>query len=266
MERVKSRDGTSIAFDRLGEGEPVIIVAGALSDRSTTRPLAEALAKQFTVFNFDRRRRGETGDESEGHPTSPAREVEDIAAMIEVAGGSAAVYGHSSGAALAFHAGVSGLDITKLVLHEAPFAPDELDDDWDDPREYARELEALLAEGKEEEATEAFMRAVGMPEEVMSSLKGTPDWKQWTVLGSSLAWDSAAMGDAQGGKVPHELVSRITMPTLVLIGDRTFDFMIDIGRILADTLPQGQFMLVKGADHEAGPELIGPPVAAFLTH
>ena len=264
MEYVTSEDGTSIAFDFLGEGDPLIVVAGALADRSTMRPLAEALAERFTVINFDRRRRGDTGDESEGHPRTPDREIEDIAALIEAAGGGASVYGHSSGASLAFHAAASGLNVTKLVLHEAPFAPDVTSREWVDPRDYARELESLLAEGKEVEATEAFMRAVGMPEEILAGMKGTAEWDHYTALGASLAGDSAAMSDASGGKLPHELVGRITMPTMVLIGDRTFDFMIEVGRGLAAELPDGHFRLVEGADHEAGPDLIGPPVRAFL--
>jgi hypothetical protein len=101
METVTSSDGTTIAFDRLGDGPPVIVVGGQLCDRSLTRPTAEELAKRFTVFNYDRRGRGDSGDTA---PYALEREVEDIGALIAEAGRAASVYGHSSGAALAIHA------------------------------------------------------------------------------------------------------------------------------------------------------------------
>src|SRR5215203_7086866 len=121
MDKVTSSDGTSIAFERLGDGPPVIVVCGAMCDRALMRPTAEELAKYFTVFNYDRRGRGDSGDTA---PYAVEREIEDIAALIDEAGGSAFVYGHSSGAGLALHAAAHGLPIARLVLHEPPFVPD----------------------------------------------------------------------------------------------------------------------------------------------
>lgn len=117
MNTVKSADGTPIVFDRLGDGPPVVLVTGALCDRSATRALAEELARTFTVINYDRRGRGDSDDTA---PYAVQREIEDLAALITEAGGTAAVYGHSSGAALALHAAAHGLPITRLVLHEPP--------------------------------------------------------------------------------------------------------------------------------------------------
>src|SRR5215218_1370978 len=122
MNTVSSPDGTPIAFDRLGDGPPVIVVGGAMCDRALTGPTAEELAKHFTVFNYDRRGRGDSGDTQ---PYAVEREIEDIGALIAEAGGTASVYGHSSGASLVLHAAAAeGLPIAKLVLHEPPYAPD----------------------------------------------------------------------------------------------------------------------------------------------
>src|SRR5918995_4112272 len=133
MDIVTSSDGTPIAFDKLSDGQPVIVVGGQLCDRALTRPTAEELAKHFTVFNYDRRGRGDSGDTA---PYAVEREIEDIEAPIVEAGGTASVYGHSSGAALALHAAAAGLPITKLVLHEPPYNP-EGEEERRISREYA---------------------------------------------------------------------------------------------------------------------------------
>src|ERR687889_1832919 len=121
MDKVTSRDGTTIAFDRLGEGPPVILVCGAMCDRALMPPTAEELAKRFTVFNYDRRGRGDSSDIT---PYAVQREIEDIGALVAEAGGTASVYGHSSGAGLVLHAAAHGLPIAKIVLHDPPYTPD----------------------------------------------------------------------------------------------------------------------------------------------
>jgi pimeloyl-ACP methyl ester carboxylesterase len=124
MNTVLSRDGTAIAFDKSGVGPPLILVDGALCYRASgpSRSLAALLAEHFTVFTYDRRGRGESGDTA---PYAVEREVDDIEALIEEAGGSAYVYGVSSGAALALEAANRGLAIEKLALYEAPFIVDD---------------------------------------------------------------------------------------------------------------------------------------------
>src|SRR5918912_2042625 len=121
MGKATSRDGTAIAFDGLGDGPPVILVCGAMCDRALMRPTAEELAKHCTVFNYDRRGRGDSGDTS---PYTVEREIEDIGALIAEAGGTASVYAHSSGAGLVLHATAHGLPIAKIVLHDPPYALD----------------------------------------------------------------------------------------------------------------------------------------------
>ena len=120
MNKVTSGDGTPIAFDRLGDGPPVIVVCGAMCDRALMRPAAEELARHFTVFNYDRQGRGDSGDTA---PYAVQREIEDVGALVDVAGGTASVYGHSSGAGLVVHAAAHGLSMAKIVLHDPPTRP-----------------------------------------------------------------------------------------------------------------------------------------------
>ena len=122
MNTVTSDDGTSIAFERFGEGPPVILVGGASTDRAMTRPLARELAGSFTVINYDRRGRGDSGDTQ---PYAVEREVEDIGVLITEVGEPASLYGHSSGAVLALHAAARGLPVTGLAMYEPPFSPDD---------------------------------------------------------------------------------------------------------------------------------------------
>src|SRR5919205_309515 len=159
MDMATSRDGTPIAFDRLGDGPPVIVVCGAMCDRALMRPTAEELAKHFTVFNYDRRGRGDSGDTA---PYAVEREIEDLGALIAEAGGTASVYGHSSGAGLVLHAAAHGLPIAKVVLHDPPYAPDGDQKARRSSREYGENLRAMLSKGRCGDAVELFMTLVGM--------------------------------------------------------------------------------------------------------
>jgi pimeloyl-ACP methyl ester carboxylesterase len=117
-QRVCSADGTMIAFERAGQGPALILITGGLTDRTVTRSVAAELAPRFTVYAYDRRGRGSSGDTA---PYSAEREVEDLAAVIGAAGGPALVFGHSSGAVLALEAAARGLAITKLAAYEPPY-------------------------------------------------------------------------------------------------------------------------------------------------
>ena len=261
MENTQSRDGSSIAFERLGDGPPVIVVGGATCDRAMTRPLAERLARHFTVINYDRRGRGDSGDTA---PYTVEREIEDIAAVIDETGGSAFVYGHSSGAGLILHAAARGLPIAKLVLHEPPYVPDG-EEERRVSREYGEKLEAILSENRRGDAIELFFRLVGMPQEMIDGMRHSPRWAGLEEIAPTLAYDSEVMGDiSRGGTVPADLLGAVSVPALVLVGGASPAWMIDVGRQIADTMPNGRHSVLEGQEHVVAPEVLVPVLAEFF--
>ena len=258
---VTSADGTPIAFERLGDGQPVIVVGGATCDRVKTRPTAEELAKHFTVFNYDRRGRGDSGDTT---PYAVEREIEDLGALIAEAGGTASVYGHSSGAGLALHAAAHGLPITKLVLHEPPYVPDG-EEERRISREYAEKLKTILAEDRRGDAVELFMTTVGMPQEMVDQMRHDPAWVGLEAIAPTLAYDSEVMGDIiRGGTIPTDQASSVTIPTLVLSGGASPAWMIDVGRQIAETMPNGRHRVLEGQEHVVVPEVLVSVLAEFF--
>ena len=262
MNKVTSGDGTSIAFERFGEGSPVILVGGATTDRAMIRPLAEELAKDFTVINYDRRGRGDSGDTP---PYAVEREVEDVGALTAEAGGTASVYGHSSGAVLALHAAAHGLPVARLVMHEPPFAPDR-DEERRTSREYGERLRTILAEGRRGDAAALFMTTVGMPEEMVEEMRGEPWWTRMEAVAPTLLYDSEVMGDiSREGTIPTELLGAVGAPTLVLCGGASPGWMIDVGRQVAEGLPDGRIAVLEGQEHVVPPEMLAPVLAKFFT-
>ncbi len=262
MAFVTSADGTQIAYDDLGTGPAVILLPGASCTRGVTQPLAEALSAHCRVINVDRRGRGESDDASERPPYLVDREVEDITALIEAAGGHASLYGHSSGAALAMQAAASGLAVDKLVMHDAPYnlpGGEQAGVDWD------QRLNALLAEDRPGDAMAEFMRLVGVPEQMVTGMQQGPGWPAMTAVAPTLAYDSAAMGDEHGGTIPVEVLSRVAAPTLVLVGGADHGFMIDVARQLVESLPNGSVDHMVGAGHDVAGDLVAARIAPFLT-
>jgi len=263
MEKVTSADGTPIAFDRFGEGPPVIVVGGATCARGMTHPLAEALGHHATVFNYDRRGRGESGDTA---PYAVEREIEDLDALIAEAGGTASVYGHSSGAVLVLHAAAQGRPMTRLVLHEPPFVPDG-EEERRTSREYAERLTALLAEGRRGDAVELFMTLVGLPPEAIAGMHHSPMWPGLEAVAPTLAYDSEIMGNVRrGGTIPTEVLDEVTTfaPALVLAGGASPSWMIDAARQVADALPNGEHRVLDGQGHAVPPDVLAPVLAEFL--
>lgn len=262
MDKVTSRDGTPIAFDRLGEGPPVIVVCGAMCDRALMRPIAEELATHFTVFNYDRRGRGDSGDTA---LYAVEREIEDIDALIVEAGGTALVYGHSSGAGLVLHAAAHGLPIAKIVLHDPPYAPDGDEKARRISREYGENLRAMLSEGRRGDAVELFMTLVGMPQEMVEGMRHTLRWAELEAMAPTLAYDSEVMGDiGRDGTIPVDQAGRATVPALVLTGGADYPWMTDVGRRLADAMPNGLHRVLEGHEHVVPPEVLVPVMAEFF--
>jgi hypothetical protein len=261
FETAISADGTSIAFETFGHGPPLIAVCGATCDRALMRSTAQALGGHFTTINYDRRGRGDSGDTL---PYAIEREIEDIAALIDVAGGSAGVYGHSSGAGLVLRAVAAGLPVDSFVLHDPPYSPDD-ESSRDEARAFAEAIRGLLAADKRAEAIETFYRGTGMPDEMIEGIRETPMWPGLIELAPTLAYDSAVMGDIEnGGAIPEEVAARATRPGLVLVGGESPQFMMDVGLQLAELLPRGSHRVMEGQDHVVAPEVLAPIVADFL--
>jgi pimeloyl-ACP methyl ester carboxylesterase len=256
MRTVTSADGTSIAFDRLGEGPPVIMVVGAFNTRATTGPLASALQDRFTVLNYDRRGRGDSGDTP---PYSVEREIEDLAALIAEAAGSA-VFGYSSGATLALKAAAS-LAISKLALYEPPFIVDASRPTL--PADLPDRLADLVATGRRGDAVELYQReAIGLPEEVVAGMRQAPFRPGLEAIAHTLAYDATVVGDMT---LPTELISSIPTPTLVIAGENSPPLMRNAARAVADALPNGQLRTLAGQSHDISPEATAPVLEEFLT-
>jgi pimeloyl-ACP methyl ester carboxylesterase len=257
METAASADGTPIAYDRYGDGPPIITAAGAFCARATTEPLARALAAQFTVLNYDRRGRGDSGDTA---PYAVEREIDDLAALIGAAGGSAAAFGHSSGATLALKAAASGLPITHLVLYEPPFNPDDSFPRL--PAGLAGELAGLVAAGRRGDAVELYQtRAVGLPEPVVAQLRNAPFRPGLEAIAHTLAYDAAVIGDRS---LPAAMLGTITIPALVITGEQSPPFLTSAAKAAAAALPAGQLAVLPGQTHDINPEATAPVITGFL--
>jgi pimeloyl-ACP methyl ester carboxylesterase len=256
METVRSNDGTSIAFDRLGDGPPVVLVGGGSVDRASDAPLADLLAASFTVLNYDRRGRGDSGDSA---PYAVEREIEDIVAVIGAAGGSAFVYGTSSGAALALEAASAGLDITKLALWEPPYIPEGTPRP---PADTARTFTELVDAGRRGDAVEHFMsKVVGLPDEFVAQARNAPFWPQQEALAHTLAYDATIMSDYS---MPVDKASSVKVPTIVMAGTASFPWMAVTARALAETLPDGELRLLEGQTHDVPPDVMATALTEFF--
>lgn len=257
MNQVTSKDGTTIAYDQLGEGPAVVLVSGGSVDRQSNAGLAAVLAKDFTVFNYDRRGRGPSGDTQ---PYAVEREIEDINAVIEAAGGSAFLYGTSSGAALALDAAASGSPVTKLALWEAPYILDNSRPR--PPADTASIYRKFVSEGDRGGAVEYFMlKVVGLPEEFAAQARNAPWWPWQEALAHTLAYDAEIMGDYS---LPAERAASVKVPTLVLVGGASFDWMRDTQQVLAKTIPNAKYLTLEDQTHDVSPDVIGPALTDFF--
>ncbi len=262
METVRSKDGTIIAFDRVGRGPSVILVGGALSDRSAGAPLANLLSQGFTVVTFDRRGRGDSGDTA---TYAVEREVEDLGALIAETAGAASVFGHSSGAVLALEGAVRGLPITRLAVYEPPFIVDDTRPLL--PDDYGPRLTELISAGRRGDAVELFMTvAVGVPAEMVAEMRGSPMWPAMEALAHTLPYDGAVMGDTmEGNPASMKRWASITVPTLAMDGGASPEWAQNAVRALVEVLPDAQHLTLEGQTHGAAPEIVAPILERFFS-
>jgi pimeloyl-ACP methyl ester carboxylesterase len=263
MRTVTSRDGTTIAFDQSGKGPALILVGGMFEQRamdSETAQLAALplLAEHFTVFHYDRRGRG---DSTDTQPYALEREIEDIEALIEEAGGEAFVFGISSGAALAFEAALGlGGKVKKLAMYEAPYNDDaDARQAW---KEFRRQLKEALAEGRRGDAVGLFMMLLGMPADQLDGMRQHPMWPMWEAVAPTIAYDAAALGE--DASVPTEKAASVAVPTLIMNGGASYPFMRATAMALANAMPHARHRTLEGQTHEVAAEALAPVLVEFF--
>lgn len=264
MYTVTSADGTRIAYDRYGDGPPLILIIGAMGQRRFKKfeQIAQALSDRFTVINYDRRGRGDSGPAG---PVSVQHEVEDLAALIEAVGGRASLWGWSSGAALALRAAAADVGVDKMVLYETPFKTDPsarypADD-------YGAELDRVVAQGDPMAAAKVFMRrGVGIAAPMVAAMTLMPMFRGFARNGLTLPFDYAVLGDhnMHGRPLdPHEWET-VTCPTLVAYGAKTAAGLKHASRSLAEVLPNATLRELPGQNHNVKTGAIVPVLAEFL--
>jgi pimeloyl-ACP methyl ester carboxylesterase len=250
VNRVISKDGTTIAFDQSGEGPAIILVVGAFNDRATGAPLARFLERHFTVFNYDRRGRGESGDTA---PYAIEREIDDLDALIAQAGGSACVFGYSSGAILALRAAAHGLGISRLALYDPPPTGARAG-------ELAPQLTELIAAGRRGDAVELFQtEAVGIPATVVAQMRNAPFRPALEKMAHTLVYESTILSS-----LPTELIASVRVPALVIDGEESHGLIRQAAQSLADALPGGQYRTLKGQGHDIVPDVLAPILVEFF--
>ena len=263
MRTVRSDDGTVIAYDSSGTGPALILVDGAMCTRvSGSKPeLDKLLSADFTVYSYDRRGRGDSGDTQ---PYAVEREIADIRALADAADGAAYLYGHSSGASLALEAALAlgGTIIRRLALYDAPYN--------DDPRavqawrQYLADLTGLLADGRNGDAVARFMAYMGIPPGDIEGMRQGPGWASLHAVAPTLAYDHAAIL-GENGSVPAARAAHVAVPALVLYGSAGAPFMADTARALSAAMPHATLRGLDGQTHDIDPAVLAPVLTEFFT-
>lgn len=235
MKTTQSKDGTTIAYDVYGKGPALIFITGATCFRSFEPVVHDAnvFAKQFTVYSYDRRGRGDSGNTL---PYAIERELEDIEAMIDAAGGTAYVYGHSSGAILALEATMRlGDKVRKLVMYDPAYASDEANQK--EFKELSQELANLLESGKNDEAISLFLEGIGIPKEVVAGMQHSPQWEAMVAIAPTLAYDTMLAMDLP----PIERASQLASPALVIVGEENPASIHEVANMLSEGIPNAEY-------------------------
>jgi pimeloyl-ACP methyl ester carboxylesterase len=261
MSTVISSDGTKIAYEVTGDGPPLIIVDGAMCYRASgpARPLAAELAADFTVFAYDRRGRGE----SPNAEFSPAREIEDVAALVKEAGGAAHLFGASSGAVLALEAANTGVGATKLAMYEPVLIVD--DQHAPAPESTLADLRRLIAEDRRGDAVTAFMRSVDVPGFFVAMMRLLPVWKKLKAVAHTLPNDLELVeGLRQGKPLPTDRWTSATLPTLVADGGKSPAYLRNSAAAVARVLPNAKYQTVPGQTHLVKAKVLAPVLRDFF--
>ncbi len=254
-----SKDGTKIAYDKVGDGPVVILVLGALNSRKSGAKLAKLLASDFTVISYDRRGRGNSTDTA---PYAAEREVEDVAALIDEVGGPVCLYGHSSGAAIVLEAAIKlRKKVRKIAIYEAPYVLDSAA--IKAANAYDRQLKKLLASGRNGDAVALFVRNVGVSDKQIQAMKNMPMWRGLEAMAPTLAYESAVLG--KGHSVPTARLEGITTRTLVMHGGAGAPSMRDAAQAISKSIPKAQFRTLAGQTHGVSPKVLAPVLTEFFS-
>jgi pimeloyl-ACP methyl ester carboxylesterase len=259
MHTTTSADGTTIAYDVYGEGEPIIMVEGAFCGRhfGPTAKLAAELGNQFRVYHYDRRARG---DSSPSTDYRLERELEDLRAMIDVAGGKAGLVGFSSGACLTLEAAAAHLPLTRVAFYEPPYMVGPKARKV--PASYREDVQKLVADGRNGDAVAYFMtKLIGMPSIFLIPMKFTRMWPTISAQAPSLPFDMEAVN---GFVPPTERLKAISVPVLAMYGTKTFPVLVDSTKLCAATIPGTELVVLPGQSHEVKAEAIAPHLADFF--
>jgi pimeloyl-ACP methyl ester carboxylesterase len=263
MEKVNSKDGTSIAYERSGTGPALILVDGALCHRKfgPMPKLADFLTKDFTVYTYDRRGRGDSSDTT---PYAVGREIDDIEALINAVGGSAYLFGLSSGAALALEAANRGLPIKKVAAYEAPFIVD--DSRTPIPPDFLDKLNEMLAKDRRGDAVRAFMKLVGMPAIVVHLMRFLPAWSKLRAVAHTLPYDITIVKDNQTGKpLPADKWASIAVPAIVICGGKSPKWLQNGMKELAQVIPHAEHRTLLGQTHMVKANVLAPVLIEFFS-
>lgn len=262
MQQVTSTDGTTIAYTRIGAGPPLILVDGALCyrDFGPMPDIAQRLSDNHTVYFYDRRGRGESGNTE---PFDKVREIEDIAALLAEAGGRAFLFGISSGAALALEAANALDGIEKLALYEAPLILDTTMSPL--PADFRQRLQRSIDQGRPGDAVKAFMKRVGTPGFAIVMMRFMPMWKKLTAVGPTLPHDiSFIEPDSRGNPLPEGRWPNVGMPTLAIGGGKSPDYLKNAMKGIAANLPDARYLELEGQTHMVKPEVLVPALKTFF--
>jgi pimeloyl-ACP methyl ester carboxylesterase len=264
MSTVTSKDGTKIAFDRVGSGPVVILINGAMSFRAADPMLgqvAELLSKDFTVYNYDRRGRGESGDTK---PFTKVREIEDVQALIRDAGGKAMLFGISSGGAAALETASATSGVSKVFVYEVPFI---VDDSREPLTDYEGHTSKLVADSKLDELVEYFLTKVaGVPAEYIGGMKQDQGmWGGMKTIAPTIPHDAAFVGEFMKGKpLPASYWAKVKVPVLVADGGASPAWLHNAAKALAKALPHASRQTLEGQTHMVDAKVLAPVMIEFF--